>query len=89
LSRDDESGPNQADLTRVTFGGLAALRTAWVMRAHRWWTRAPFLPLPAGEYVRWRKFTAYGDHSKRMDWADVSTFNRWSDQLRRYARGMR
>ncbi|HEY7564362.1 MAG TPA: hypothetical protein VIA81_05505 [Acidimicrobiia bacterium] len=89
MSRDQGSGPNQADLTRATFGGLAVLHTAWDMRAHRWWARAPFLPVPAGEYVRWRKFTAYGDHNSRIEWADFMTFSRWSAQLRRYVRGMR
>jgi len=27
----------------------------------RWWRRAPFLPLPEPEYVRFRLETAYGE----------------------------
>jgi hypothetical protein len=27
-----------------------------------WWKRAPFLPVPDGEYVRFRLQTAYGSH---------------------------
>ena len=31
-------------------------------RVRRWWSRFPFLPVPSRDYVRWRMYTAYGDH---------------------------
>ena len=40
---------------------LDLVRLAWSYRARDWYRRAPFLPLPPREYVRWRMFTAYGD----------------------------
>ncbi len=40
---------------------LDLVRLAWSSRARDWYRRAPFLPLPPREYVRWRMFTAYGD----------------------------
>lgn len=36
----------------------AALANDFARR--RWWSRAPFLPVPDGEYLRWRLQTAYG-----------------------------
>jgi hypothetical protein len=40
---------------------IELLRTGWRFRRRDWWRRAPFLPLPARDYVRWRLYTAYGD----------------------------
>ena len=43
-----------------------------------WWRRAPFLPLPAPEYLRFRIETAYGgagDQEPRP--ADLLTYLRW------------
>ena len=39
------------------------LRVGWRFRRRHWWRRAPFLPVPAREYVRWRMYTAYGDEA--------------------------
>ena len=39
----------------------ALLVMGWRFRRDRWWARAPFLPVPAREYIRWRMYTAYGD----------------------------
>ncbi len=54
------------------------LRVAWRFRARRWWTRAPFLPLPPREYVRWRMHTAYGDHDAVPPPDDVVRYARWA-----------
>jgi hypothetical protein len=52
-------------------------RLAWSFRARGWWRRAPFLPLPPGEYVRWRMLTAYGDERAVPSVEDVVRFARW------------
>ena len=53
------------------------LRLAWSFRARGWWRRAPFLPLPPRDYVRWRMLTAYGDADAVPPVADVIRFARW------------
>jgi hypothetical protein len=53
------------------------LRLAWSFRARDWWRRAPFLPLPPREYMRWRMFTAYGDENAIPPVGDVVNFARW------------
>jgi len=35
--------------------GAALARVAWRFRRRGWWRRFPFLPLPARDYLRWRK----------------------------------
>ena len=37
------------------------VRVGWRFRRRDWWRRAPWLPLPARDYLRWRLYTAYGD----------------------------
>lgn len=57
---------------------LALVRVAWRFRRRRWWARAPFLPLPPRDYVRWRMHTAYGDHDAVPPAADVERYARWA-----------
>lgn len=60
------------------------LSLAWSMRRRGWYARAPFLPVPPAEYVRWRMYTAYGDESAIPPVRDVLRFARWRrDLLRR------
>ena len=54
------------------------LGVAWRFRARNWWRRPPFLPLPDGEYLRWRMHTAYGDHDAVPPADDVVRYARWS-----------
>jgi hypothetical protein len=54
------------------------LGVAWRFRARNWWRRPPFLPLPDGEYLRWRMHTAYGDHDAVPPANDVVRYARWS-----------
>ena len=58
------------------------LRVAWRFRARRWYRRAPFLPLPPREYVRWRMHTAYGDHDAVPPADDVVRYARWVGRQR-------
>ena len=54
------------------------LRVAWRFRSRQWWRRAPFLPLPDRDYVRWRMHTAYGDHDAVPPADDVIRYARWA-----------
>lgn len=54
------------------------LLVAWRFRARHWWKKAPFLPLPEREYVRWRMHTAYGDHDAVPPADDVVRYARWA-----------
>ncbi len=56
---------------------LDLVRLTWSFRARNWYRRAPFLPLPPREYVRWRMFTAYGDENAVPPLEDVVRFARW------------
>jgi hypothetical protein len=54
------------------------LRVAWRFRSRRWFRRFPFLPVPAMDYVRWRMYTAYGDHHMVPPLEDVVRYARWA-----------
>jgi hypothetical protein len=43
----------------------------------RWWARRPFLPVPAGDYVRFRLQTQYGALDHRIEAADVLNYLSW------------
>jgi len=58
--------------------GAALLRMGWRFRRRNWWRRAPFLPLPAMDYVRWRLHTAYGDEGAVPPAGDVVRLARWA-----------
>jgi hypothetical protein len=64
--------------------GLAVdlVRVGWRFRRRRWWRRAPFLPLPARDYVRWRMHTAYGDEDAVPPAEDVVRYARWAGRRR-------
>ncbi len=56
---------------------LDLLKTAWAFRRRGWWSRAPFLPVPDREYLRWRMYTAYADEDAVPPAGDVIRFARW------------
>lgn len=58
--------------------GLDLARVAWRFRRRGWWHRAPFLPLPAWDYVRWRMYTAYGDHDAVPSADEMIRYARWA-----------
>lgn len=45
-----------------------------------WWRRAPFLPLPTGEYLGFRLVTQYGDASAQPSAHDVVNYLVWLRQ---------
>ncbi|HEY9516563.1 MAG TPA: hypothetical protein VIQ74_12880 [Gemmatimonadaceae bacterium] len=53
------------------------LRVAWRFRRRGWYRQAPFLPIPAHEYTRWRMYTAYGDADAIPPAEDVIRYARW------------
>ena len=59
------------------------LKTGWAFRRRRWWSRAPFLPVPDSAYLRWRMDTAYGDESAVPPVEDVIRFARWRRETMR------
>lgn len=42
-----------------------------------WWRRAPFLPVPSGDYLRFRLVTQYGDADRQPDADDVVAYLAW------------
>ena len=57
---------------------LALGRVAWRFRAHRWWRRFPFLPLPERTYLQWRLYTAYVDGDAVPPAEDVARYAKWA-----------
>jgi hypothetical protein len=42
-----------------------------------WWRRAPFLPVPSRDYLRFRLLTQYGDSEASASGADVVNYLTW------------
>jgi hypothetical protein len=42
-----------------------------------WWRRAPFLPVPSGDYLRFRLVTQYGSVDHPIDADDVMNYLAW------------
>ncbi len=51
-----------------------------------WWRRPPFLPIPDGEYLRFRMLTAYGDPAAAPVPGDVVAYLHWCRAWGRVAR---
>lgn len=61
----------------------ALMGMAWAFRAQGWMRRAPFLPLPPRDYMRWRMETAYGDPDAVPPAVELERFVRWAHAMRR------
>jgi len=57
-----------------------ALRQMRRTAAPGWYRRAPFLPVPSGDYLRFRLITQYGDPNHRPAPADVVNYLAWCRQ---------
>ena len=70
-------GPAVAAVLRRPSLWWVALTTMVSLAPRGWWRRAPFLPLPDREWMRFRMVTAYGspDHPPEPD--DLVAFLRW------------
>ena len=63
---------------------LTGARQVLVLAAPGWWRRAPFLPLPSPDYLRFRLQTAYGGAGDRApEPEDIVTYLRWCRSLAR------
>lgn len=62
-----------------------ALRQARRLARRGWWRRAPFLPVPGGDYLRFRAETQYGDPLRRPVVDDVLNYLAWCHQMDRSA----
>ena len=51
-----------------------------------WWRRAPFLPVPRPDYVRFRLVTQYGDENAPIAPPDVIDYLSWCKQQDRLGR---
>lgn len=56
---------------------VVAVQQWWRTTPSGWWRHAPFLPLPSGDYLRFRLVTQYGSESHRIDPADVLNYLTW------------
>ena len=54
-----------------------ALVVARRLTPRRWWTRAPFLPVPSRAYLRFRKEAYYGDAQTPFRPDDVLKYLSW------------
>ncbi len=54
-----------------------AIRQARRTSAPGWWKRRPFLPVPSGDYLRFRLLTQYGDDAHAWDSGDVVRYLAW------------
>ena len=57
-----------------------ALRQMRRTAAPGWYRRAPFLPVPSGDYLRFRLTTQYGDPNHRPAPVDVVNYLAWCRQ---------
>ncbi|MDP9463178.1 MAG: hypothetical protein M3P52_01030 [Actinomycetota bacterium] len=56
---------------------MTALRQYRAGLPRRWWARRPFLPIPPGDYVRFRLQTQYGAADHRIEAVDVLNYLSW------------
>ncbi|MBU6328742.1 MAG: hypothetical protein KGR18_02165 [Acidobacteria bacterium] len=54
-----------------------ALRQIGRLAPVGWWRRAPFLPLPDPDYLRFRLITAYGGEGSDPQPSDLLTYLHW------------
>jgi hypothetical protein len=61
-----------------------AVRQGWRLVPNRWWTRAPYLPVPSRSYLEFRLLTHYGETSHRPEPDDVLNYLRWCRNWQRF-----
>jgi len=60
---------------------LTAARQARRTATVGWWRRRPFLPVPSGDYLRFRMLTHYGDTDRAPEPQDVVNYLTWCREL--------
>ena len=59
-----------------------AIGAVFAVARRNWWRRPPFLPVPDGEYARWRLQTAYGSLDRPIAEGDVVSYLEWRKRQR-------
>lgn len=54
-----------------------AIGAWWSLTPRGWWRRAPFLPIPDADVMRWRVTTAYGHPDMTLATSDIVSYLRW------------
>ena len=57
-----------------------------MLAAPGWWRQWPPLPVPDGDYLRFRLVTMYGDGDHLPDPGDVVAYLKWCKSVRGVAR---
>ena len=73
-----------AVLVRPTLWGVA-MHTWWRTTPSRWWARAPHLPVPSRDYLRFRLVTQYGRNDADIVPGDVLNYLAWCKRQGRAA----
>jgi hypothetical protein len=63
---------------------FTAVGAALAFAPFGWWHRAPFLPVPDDDLIRWRTATAYGSDDVDLVTEDVVAYLEWRQ---RFAQG--
>ena len=63
-----------------------ALIGLFALAPRGWWRRRPYLPVPDGDYLRFRMETMYGRADAEPEPGDVVTYLEWCRSMRRLAR---
>ncbi|HVA53800.1 MAG TPA: hypothetical protein VNF05_09845 [Acidimicrobiales bacterium] len=58
------------------------VRAGWRLRAHQWWRRRPFLPLPDQAYWNFRMMTVTGSMEGRVSAREIVDAAVWSSRQR-------
>lgn len=61
-----------------------AIRQLFELSRPGWWRRAPFLPVPDREYLRFRLLTQYGDPDRVPEPRDVVDYLEWCRSYRAF-----
>ncbi len=65
---------------------VTAFRQVALLAPKGWLTRAPFLPVPAPDYLAFRTVTQYGSDDHPPTSHDVVEYLMWCGEMRRLAR---
>jgi hypothetical protein len=65
-----------AVVARPSLWGIAVVQVFRLAR-RGWWRRPPFIPVPDGDYLRFRLETQYGDPDHPIEPVDIVAYLRW------------
>lgn len=70
-----------AVLVRPRLWGVA-ITQIFRLAPNKWWARAPFLPIPTAQYLKFRAQTQYGGQSGVIKTKDVLSYLNWIRDFR-------